>query len=482
MNWKTARRLARPRSLVGVFVGLLLLALPVGLLYAVDYLQLAHHREVLSYGIVGEGVCGLLILRQFGAYWLPYARITPVLYLAGFVIAWLAKPQPDHWLTHMTYGLFLIVPLILVALQEILSSGSATVRKVRFLVHELAQRTDWPTTLEETRKLPEALGLRDMLHDDPTPAIALLGHPRVEVQLCALTALQYRPKWKRIHAQILLQTAQSSTQPLIRSSVLTALANVDDTVLINAIVPFLRDPTMEVRRAAAGALLWKPDKRWAAIRHGLRGNLNDPKCSRDGAFPCLTTLPFQALGDLTVWAGEIGSVGQRSTLTLIEYYRRVVREERSLSFCKHLAGQMLLPNVPSAVRVEIGYLLRDQGQIDRESAEKLLVETQPGPLRIIAADVLLSGGMDSRAIDVLKDIARQPNRELALAAAVVIQKSLRIDLGLPLGEAPPPPSSKQAAEVVRKVMQWAQQHDREPKKDEESIDFDLPTQRSPSRV
>jgi hypothetical protein len=481
MNLKSVRRLARPRSLVGALFGLLVVALPTGILYAFEQYQLASDRERLQYGIGVEILIGLLILRQFGALWLPYARVTTLLYLGAFIVLWSAKPLSDHWLTPLAYGLFTVVPLTLIALQELLSSGSATHRKARFLVHQIAKRTNWPT-LEETRKHPDGLQLRDLLQDDPTPAIALLGHPRPEVQLCALAALQYRPRWRRIHAQILLQTAQASTQPLIRSSALTALANVEDPMIVNALVPYLRDSSMEVRRAAAGALLWKSEKHWTSIRSSLRASLSDPKCARDGAFPCLTTLPPQALNDLTVWAGEIGSVGQRATLTLTTYYRRIVREERNTSFCQHLANQMVQTNVPAAVRVEIGYMLRDQGWIDHATAEKLLVETQPGPLRIIAADIILNHVKDQRAIEVLKEIARQPNRELSLAAAVVIQKSLRVDLGLPLGEDPPAPNSKQAAEVVRQVMQWAQQHDLEPKKDDESIDFDLPNPRKPSRV
>jgi HEAT repeat protein len=474
MNWNNVRRSARPFALFGTLVGLLVLILPMGLLALGHRLQVVGQPELLLWGVGFEALLGLLIFRRFGASWVVYSKTTIFLYLAGFAWFFAAKPIAGQWLTHLTVGVFALVPLLLLALQELLASGSAAVRKARFLVHQIASRTKWPTELDEARKLPEALALRETLLDDPTPAIALLGHPRAEVQVCALSALQYRPKWKRLHAQILLQTAQHSTQPVVRSSALTALANVDDPVLINSIVPYLRDPMMEVRRAAAGALLWKPEKRWAAIRHGLRANLNDAKCARDGALPCLTTLPLQALNDLTVWSGEIGSVGQRSTMTLISYYRRVVREEGNPNFFSYLAQQLVLPGIPSAVRVEIGHLLREQNMIDVEVAESLLRETEPGPLRIIGADVLLSNRSAPDAIEVLKEIARQPNRELALAAAVVIQKSLRIDLGLPLGESPPAPQSKQAAEIVRKVMTWAAQHDQQPKKDEESIDFDLP--------
>ena len=325
----------------------------------------------------------------------------------------------------------------------------------------------------------DALTLRDLLLDDPTPALALLGHPHPHVQVCALTALQYRPKWRRAHAQILLQTAQHAVEPLVRAAALTALANLEDPILVGTLTQYLRDPLPEVRRAAAGAILWKPEKRWASVRHAVRAHLSDLRAARDGALPCLTTLPELAIRDLSIWASEIGAVGQRATLTLVSYYRRNISEEKSTGFARYLTQEMLDPSVPSAVRVEVAYMLREQNRIEPECFEAMLEASQPGALRLIAAEAILARNSNPQAVEVLKEIARQPNRELALAAAVIIQKALRIDLGLPLGEAPPLPQSKQAAEIIRKVKQWASQPDLRKVIDEESIDFDLPQVSSP---
>ena len=55
----------------------------------------------------------------------------------------------------------------------------------------------------------------------------------------------------------------------------------------------------------------------------------------------------------------------------------------------------------------------------------------------------------------LRDLARLPNREIALETADVVQRRLGVDLGLALGEPPPPNHSRQAAEVTRRLMQWA---------------------------
>ncbi len=61
----------------------------------------------------------------------------------------------------------------------------------------------------------------------------------------------------------------------------------------------------------------------------------------------------------------------------------------------------------------------------------------------------------SEALAALHDLARLPNREIALATAEVVQRCVGIDMGLALGEPSPPLHSRQAAEVTRRVMSWA---------------------------
>ena len=82
-----------------------------------------------------------------------------------------------------------------------------------------------------------------------------------------------------------------------------------------------------------------------------------------------------------------------------------------------------------------------------------MVTDQPVPLRLLAADAVLAVGPNEDAIAALYEIARRPNREIALAAAQVVQRRLNVDLGVksPL----PPVQSRFAAEITRRVMEWA---------------------------
>jgi hypothetical protein len=70
---------------------------------------------------------------------------------------------------------------------------------------------------------------------------------------------------------------------------------------------------------------------------------------------------------------------------------------------------------------------------------------------------LLNASSHDRAISALYEVARLPNREIALATAAVVQRCLNVDLGLPIGQPLPPVNSRQAAEVTRRVMLWAAQ-------------------------
>src|SRR5207249_1090734 len=87
----------------------------------------------------------------------------------------------------------------------------------------------------------------------------------------------------------------------------------------------------------------------------------------------------------------------------------------------------------------------------------------PAPLRLIAVETLLAEhGQEpaaNGALGTLRDLARLPNREIALATADVIQRRLGVDLGLGLGQPLPPVHSRQAADITRRVMVWASQYD-----------------------
>src|SRR5207253_1875668 len=94
---------------------------------------------------------------------------------------------------------------------------------------------------------------------------------------------------------------------------------------------------------------------------------------------------------------------------------------------------------------------------DKELQERLLDSANPASLRLMAAEALLSKRSHVKAVNALQDIARLPNREMALATADVAQRCLGIDFGLALDQPLPGLHSRQAIEVMRRVLQWAQQ-------------------------
>jgi len=91
--------------------------------------------------------------------------------------------------------------------------------------------------------------------------------------------------------------------------------------------------------------------------------------------------------------------------------------------------------------------------------EQLVDPANPAPLRLSAVDALLEHSDHPGALAALHDLARLPNREIALATADLVQRRLGVDLGLPAGEPLPAIHSRQAAEVTRRVLCWATAHD-----------------------
>ena len=71
----------------------------------------------------------------------------------------------------------------------------------------------------------------------------------------------------------------------------------------------------------------------------------------------------------------------------------------------------------------------------------------------------LARGESVQAVSALHDLARLPNREIALATADVVQRRLGADLGLQRGQPLPPVHSRKAAEVARQLMIWALQQE-----------------------
>ena len=111
------------------------------------------------------------------------------------------------------------------------------------------------------------------------------------------------------------------------------------------------------------------------------------------------------------------------------------------------------------MRLELARLLAQHRELDGDVMRRLLTTSAPAPVRLLAAEALMAEGHSPEAAAALHELARMPNREIALATAEVVQRRLGVDLGLPRGQPPPPIHSRMAAEVAGRVLAWASQQD-----------------------
>ena len=379
------------------------------------------------------------------------------LYVIALGWLWLSTTSSTDWYPDFAKSVLLVVPLLVFSLQVLVESGAPAVRRARLLADRLAERKDWPADLAACRTLPEVKALREAIQRDASPALALLSHRRVEVQLAALAALEFRKDWRPGQAEIVLLAAQRAAVPTVRAAAVAALGNLDDRLIIEALAEFLRDPSWDVRRAATEALLWDTEHRWPWIRQAVRRSLADSTCTDDGPLRHEgQMLNAEAVADLTAWVAQKGLLGQRSALTLGLHYARALAECPSDELVRDMQRQVASLQTPASLRVELARLLHSCQALDQPLLAALLTVANPAPLRLLAAEALLATeDRHNEAVAVLGQLARLPNREIAVNTADVVQRHLGIDLGLALGEPLPPIYTRQAAEVARRVLVWA---------------------------
>jgi hypothetical protein len=385
------------------------------------------------------------------------------LYLIALGWIWLGAGDINDWYFHLAQAILLVVPMVVFALQTLNESGAPVLRRARMLAQRLATRKDWPADLAACRGLPEVKALREALHFDATPALALLHKPGPEVRVAALAALEFRKDWRPGQAEFVLQVAQTAPEPAVRAAAVMALGNLDERELVETLAEFLRDPSWEVRRAATEALLWDTERRWPWIRHAVRQTLADPTLQGDAALrhdgQLLTP---EAVSDLNSWATEKGLLANRAALTLAAHYSRALSERPEEMLVESLRHTLADPHAPAVLRLELAHLLLSDKELDRPLLEQLLDPANPAPLRLTAVEALLQdrdGQHPAEAMAALRDLARLPNREIAVATAELVQRRLGVDMGLVPNQPLPPLHSRQAAEVTRRVMMWAAMHD-----------------------
>jgi len=147
----------------------------------------------------------------------------------------------------------------------------------------------------------------------------------------------------------------------------------------------------------------------------------------------------------------------RSAETLGVHYARLIREEPDET-SRELIAIVENAQTPAILRVQLAKLISHQYKGDIKLMEKLLHAGNPVPLRQMAAETLLTRtGRHPEALATLREIAKLGNRELALDTARIVQHCLNIDLGIAIGQPMPHPASPRAADITRKLLQWAMQ-------------------------
>lgn len=435
-------------------VSLLLLAIPTATLGALAY----RLNSIPVAAGAGVQLLFLLVFLRAHPIWRPpVSASVVVLYIIALGWSWLPTRSVSDWALHVGHGILLLGAVGLIALHDLTRSGAEPLRRANRWTRRISNRTHWPLHLLDCRIIPEANSLRDAIHDEAGPALALLSDPRPQVQIAALGALEFRSHWKPGEAELVLKVGRDSQDPAVRASAVYALAGVRTAGLIGALGGFLRDPAPEVRHAAAEALLWGGESRWPYSRDAVREALADPKLESDGPlFTGAGRLHAAAIADLTTWASDGAPLSTRSVLTLAEQYNRGLQDANRPELGSELAGFMLDPDTPPALRIELAALLRDYRMLGPDLLDRLSNPDQPSPMRLFAAEVMLRANPnDPDGVDVLRGLARQPNRELAVQIAMILQNVLGLQLGLPSGGAAPAPNSKSAADVARRVVAWA---------------------------
>lgn len=437
-----------------------ILVLPVTLLGIAAARAQGEQQLLLCLGAVFQGLAFILALATRGGLSQPITPPIAMLYVIGLSWILLGGIQMEDWFFHVAQALLLVVPLAFFAMQCLKESGALALRRARQLAQQLGNRRDWPAELQQCRSLPEVKALRDCLYVDAEPALALLAHPLPQAKVAALTALEFRKYWQRGQPDMVLQLARQAGEPEVRAAAINALANIDDRLIIEALGDFMCDTSPMVRQTAAIALLWNTESRWTWMRHAVRNALAHPLCREDGPLALEgNQLTNEAVADLTAWAAEKGLLAMRAAMTLGDHYSQVLAVSRDAELVNKLRKQLADSRTAAVLRLELARLLHQQKELDANLLKNLLDPSSPAPLRLIAVEALLCDGDSVEATMALRDLARLPNREIALASAEVIQRRLGVDLGLMRNQALPALHTRHAAEVARRVLKWANQLD-----------------------
>jgi hypothetical protein len=410
-------------------------------------------RQALLAAAAVAALVGLLALQAVRP-----VGLTILLNLAALAFLW-AAVRPDLSappVVHLAQAVLIFVPTILFGQRVLVVSGANDMRRAALAIDQLRQRTDWPKEPAKIRSLPDVQELRSASRTQPAFALALLSDAWFSLRLAALAALEGRPTWRTHEKRMVLAQFETAAEPAVRAACLDVLGSIDDRPLIDTLARGFEDSSQDVRQAAARALVIDRPSRWNWVREHVHAALANPTLSNDGPLLSSGSLPPAAVPDIMAWIAEGGTLAGRATLSLIAYYRSVLQAGGDEKMIADLRQQVIDDRTPPMLRVELAHLLHSQRWLDDEVLLHLLEPTVPTPLRLLAAETLLNSKTHQQSAEIaLREIGLQPNRELALVTASVVQRCLGVDMGLMLGQPLPELHTRQAVEVARRVMDWA---------------------------
>lgn len=445
-------RPSSPCSPLARLVSFVILFGPTAVLAALAY---RYDSRLLAIG-AGAEFLGLLLFVRAGVVWKPPVSASVILlYLMALGWAWFHTKDLTEPPATFARGLLLLVPAVLLFCHDLQRTGAEARRRAKKLCTRIRNRRQWPADLAMMQRLPEVVALRDAVARDASPIFGLFNDARPEVRMAAFASLDGRRAWRPAEIAVVLHKAHQMADPAVRAMAITALSSVTEPGTLMDLVNFLKDPDGEVRLAAIRIALANSGQRWVFVREHLRAYLADGRFANDGGLPgSAGRLPAVAICDLTAWVAEPDFLGSRSTRTLIEHYATILRANIDYDLVNDLAQQVIDPHTPAGLRVELAHLLRSYNLLTADLLDRMTNSDQPGPIRLLGAEaMLIINPSDPDALDVLRGLGRQPNREIAMAVAKVLQQHLGFDMGLSGDRLAV--NSKMAGEVVKRVLQWA---------------------------
>ena len=409
---------------------------------------------LLAVGAIAQVLGAGLLVRSRYAWRPPASAIVIALYLIALGWLWFATQSDPDPFARFARGLFLLIALGLLVCHDFFRTGVEPRRRAKKWTTALLTRAHWPRTTDSIAGLPEVKALYTAVREDPALAFPLLDDPRPEVQLAALSALQHRDAWRWETAAVVMDAGRKTVVPEVRAAALRAVATADTPDIAKVVADCFRDPSPEVRAAATDALLAGGDARWVVLRNAVRNALADNNLAGDGPLPnAAGRLPVSSICDLMNWAAEPGTLSERAVRTLVTHYHTVLSNGTDPGLAAELGRQMTDAETPPVLRLELALLLRNLQLIPHSLQDRMTDPDQPSPIRLIAVEVMLGvNPEDTTALDVLRGLGRQQNRETALAIARVLQKYCGVNFGLPTTGGP---SIKQQTDAVQRVYRWA---------------------------